>query len=353
MKKFLVIFIVIVLALTFVEAVAAAGSVYDVFRPSEFNIERTGLEPIPTKKEPPIVLGFCPTAMNTHYDIVISGVKQEIDALGGKDVIKLVIQAPTGQSATVEQINIFEAWIEQGFDAIAVCTANAQALKPIVKKAVEKGIPVFEFNQPRVPSPTYPYIVSNVGYSQYEAGYSIGKAMVEQYKDRDEVKLAILEGLPGVHNTQRLGGFNDAIKGSNINIVASQPAGWIRQEGRTVTENLLVSNPDIDVLWGMYDEMALGGLSAIKERPGFLDRIDIWGYDNTPDAYEAIKRGEMFATVDTAPKEMGRDIVRVVYKYVIKGEMVPKVISAPIKVYDQSNINEFDTDEYRYVPDKK
>ena len=309
--------------------------------------ERTGLEPEPTKKEGPIKVGFCPTAMNTHYQIVINGCLQKIEELGGEDVIELIIQAPTSQSAQAEQVNIIEGWLQTGIDAIVICTANDGAMEPVFKQAAEKGVPVFEFNQP-ISSSINPYYVANVGYDQYSAGYAIGEWMVNSFGN-DPTKIAVLEGLPGVHNTERYGGFKDAIAGhDNLNIVASQPADWVREKGQSVTENILTSNPDIDVLWGIYDEMALGGLAAVKSR-GLLDQIKVVGYDNTPDAYEAIVRGEMYATVDTAPKAMGEKIIEAVVKYVMEGEMVPKLINCDVKVFDQTNIDEFDTDEYEFV----
>lgn len=308
---------------------------------------RSGKEPPPTKKKGPIKIGFCPTAMNTHYQVVINGVKQEIDAAGGKGFAELIIQAPSGQSAGAEQVNIVEGWIQQGIDAIAICTANDNAMESIFAKAAEKGIPVFEFNMPVVAS-TNPYYISNIGYDQKEAGKAIGEWMVKTFKDQP-TNIAVLEGLPGVHNTERYGGFKEAIKDhANLKIVASQPADWARDKGQSVTENILSANSNIDVLWGIYDEMALGGLAAVKAR-GLLNKIKIVGYDNTPDACQAIKRKEMYATVDTAPKEMGRNIVRAIKKYVVDGEMVPKVMNSKVEVFDQTNIDKFDLSEYEYV----
>ena len=101
----------------------------------EVNIPRTGKEPNPAKKQGPIKVGFTPTAMNTHYDIVIAGAKTAVDELGGKDVIDLVIQAPSSQSGTAEQMNIVETWVQQGYDAIGICSANDQAMTPIYKRA--------------------------------------------------------------------------------------------------------------------------------------------------------------------------------------------------------------------------
>ena len=307
---------------------------------------KTGQE-APPKKLDKITIGFCPTAMNTQYQMVIDGMKQCIYDNGWSDVIEFIVQAPTGQSAIDEQVEIVEGWIQQEFDVICMCTANEDALEPVYREATELGIPIFEFNTPALDI-TNPYYVSNVGYDQREAGYAIGEWVCANFKD--ELNVAILEGLPGTHNTERLGGFMDAIKdcgGTNINIVASQPADWVRDKGQTVTENLLVSNPEIQLIWGMYDEMALGAVAACKDAG--REDIIIVGYDNTPDANDSIRRGEMYATVDTASKQMGYSLCEAVYQYCIKGEMVPKTINQDVAVYDVNNIEDFALDNYTYV----
>ena len=307
---------------------------------------KTGMEAPPTTKES-ITMGLCPTAMNTQYQMVIDGVKQYIHDNDLEDVIELIVQAPSGQSAVDEQVEIVEGWIQQGFDVICMCTANEGAMEPIYKEASEKGIPIFEFNTPNL-NMTNPYYVSNVSSDQRASGYAIGAWMVEKFKD--PINVAILEGLPGVHNTERLGGFYDAIEESgatNITIVASQPADWVRDKGQSVTENLLTSNPEIQLIWGLYDEMALGAVAACKDA-GRTD-ILVVGYDNTPDANEAIKRGEMYATVDTASKQGGYDLVEAVYQYCILGEMVPKYITQEVKVYDVDTIDDFDMGNYTFV----
>lgn len=307
---------------------------------------KTGMEAPPTTNES-ITMGLCPTAMNTQYQMVIDGVKQYIHDNDLEDVIELIVQAPSGQSAVDEQVEIVEGWIQQGFDVICMCTANEGAMEPIYKEASEKGIPIFEFNTPNL-NMTNPYYVSNVSSDQRASGYAIGAWMVEKFKD--PINVAILEGLPGVHNTERLGGFYDAIEESgatNITIVASQPADWVRDKGQSVTENLLTSNPEIQLIWGLYDEMALGAVAACKDA-GRTD-ILVVGYDNTPDANEAIKRGEMYATVDTASKQGGYDLVEAVYQYCILGEMVPKYITQEVKVYDVDTIDDFDMGNYTFV----
>jgi len=219
---------------------------------------------------------------------------------------------------------------------------------PIYEKAAQAGIPIFMFNMPVALSEN-PYYVANVGYDQYEAGRLMGLYVAETY-GKKPTNLVIIEGLPGVHNQQRLAGFKAGLGDNpNIKIVASQPGDWVRDRAQSVMENLLTAHPGgIDVVWGMYDEMALGALAAIRGR-GLQDKIAVLGYDNTPDAYEAIKRGEMAATVDTASKEMGYNLVMAVYDYLGKGKLVPKVINSEIVIWDQSTIGKFDTSNYTFV----
>lgn len=310
--------------------------------------ERTGYEPPPQENETPIRVGFSPTAMNTHYDIVIAGAQQAAHELGGDEVIELIIQAPSGQSATDEQMNILESWTQQNYDVITVASANDQAMTPVYRQAADKGIPVFHFNTPLSAS-VNPYFVANVGYDQTEAGYLITKWLGENYGD-EPFNIVIIEGLPGVHNNERMAGVNRALdEYPNLNVLETQSGDWVRNKAQSVMEDLLTKyGEEIDGVIGLYDEMSLGALAAIKGRN--LDKeIIITGYDNTPDANAAIQRGEMHATVDTAPKDMGYQLIMAVHEYMVEGEMVPKVINSELRVWDQENIDEFDPNNYVFV----
>ncbi len=315
--------------------------------PDDIMEGKTGEEAPPMTKDH-LKVGFCPTAMNTQYQLVIDGFNQCLYDNNWGDMIEFVIQAPSGQAAVDEQVEIVEGWVQQKFDVLTMCTVNEEALSPLYKEATELGIPIFEFNTPAL-AVTNPYYVCNVGYDQMEAGYKMGEYLCQKFPE-EEVAVGIIQGLPGIHNTERLKGFNQALEdyhGDNLKIVTSQPADWVRDKGQTVTENMLVSNPEIQVIWGMYDEMALGAVAACKDAG--RDDIMITGYDNIPDANEAIHRGDMYATVDTASKQMGYALSQAVKRYCIDGEMVPKVWNQECKVYDVDTIDEFSLDNYKFV----
>ncbi len=242
--------------------VTADGQIMSIGR--DVASERSGLEPLPSKKSPPILIGFIPTARNTHYDIVIAGARTAIDELGGTDVIDMVVHFPSHQTAIAEQMAIVERCIELNYHALAICTNDDQAMTPIYKKAAEKGIPVFLFNTPMV-SYLNPYHVSNVGYDQREAGRLIGLWLVQHVGDKP-TNVAILEGLPGFHNAERLGGFKEGIAShENIRIVASQPADWVREKGRVVIDRVFQTEQDKQFHRALYTPLGNKTLIGLLE----------------------------------------------------------------------------------------
>ena len=293
----------------------------------------------PRKIDGKLRVALVPVTMNTAYTMTINGAKEEIARLGGN--MELIVQAPSSNTSTIaEQGNILESFIQQRVDAIALATESDASMLPYLRAAAEADIPVFLFNMTEI-DPENIYYVSSIGYDQKQAGYDIGKWVADHYGDKD-TKVAVLEGYAGIVNTMRMDGFREAIAATpKIQIVASQTADWNRVGGQRVTESILTSNPDITLLYGPYDEMVLGGLVAIKER-GLLNRIAVVGYGCTLDGVNAIKDGEMQATIDVGEKGTGYDIINAVHDFCVLGKDVQKVINRPSTVYDKTNLDTLD-----------
>lgn len=284
-------------------------------------------------------IAMIPVTMNTAYTMTINGAKAEIENLGAD--IDMIVQAPSSNASTItEQGNLLESFIQQGVDAIALATESDASMLPYLRAAAEADIPVFLFNMTEIDQENV-YYVSSIGYDQYNAGFEIGSWVAENYSDK-ETKIAVLEGYSGIVNTQRMDGFKKAIENQpSIEIAASQTADWTREKGQSVTESILTSNTDIDILYGPYDEMVLGGLVAIKER-NMLDQIAVVGFGCTQDGITSIESGEMTATIDVGEYGTGYDIIDAIYAFCVEGKDVDKVINRTSKVYDSSNIGELD-----------
>ena len=78
-----------------------------------------------------------------------------------------------------------------------------------------------------------------VGYSQRAGTHKIGDYFLEKLGGKP-AKVGVIEGLPGYHSTERVGGFLDAVKDKpGIEIVASIPGGWNVEGGNTAGMDLL------------------------------------------------------------------------------------------------------------------
>lgn len=247
----------------------------------------------------------------------------------------------TGQAATTEQINIIEQWINQNIDAIALCpVADDAALEPVFKMASEKGIPVFEYGV----DPTMVknlYVTSLIIYSQYDSAKAVGEWVAENYKDK-ELKIAIVAGPKGPYADLRENGFKEGIKNHpNYEVVASQSGDWIRDKAVNVTENMLTAHPEVNLVYCMYDEMAMGAISAISNK-GQQDQVDVIGYDINIESLQAIKDGSLKCSVYNGTKEAGQDIVKAIKNLVMDGKEISKAYLFPPMVVSAQNVNDFD-----------
>ena len=77
-------------------------------------------------------------------------------------------------------------------------------------------------------------------------------------------------------------------------MVAQQTANWSQDEGFTVMEALLQSNPDVKGVIAGNDTMALGAQAALLAAG--RDDVIVVGFDGSDDAIVSIKQGELKAT---------------------------------------------------------
>jgi ribose transport system substrate-binding protein len=247
--------------------------------------------------------------------------------------------APQRESDFAAQVNIVEDLIQRGVDAISVCSINDKAIAGAIEKANQAGIPVLVHNSlteiPGVKIATY------VGYDQREGGRKCGRKAAELLTQRygsPKGKVVILEGVPGFHTTERKGGFLEAIgEHPEIQVVASQPADWVRTKAADVTENLLQVIPDIDLVFGCSDAMAQGA-SEIAIQSG--KEIFTIGIDGNPDALADVKAGKLTATLFVKPYEMGQQVIRSI-KRLLDGQTLPPKVVIETVIVDEYNVDQF------------
>ena len=279
-------------------------------------------------------IGFLPPSMTSpFYASCIEGATPVAEALG----YELVIMAPESEDDYATQTSMMEDFITQGVKGIAVCGINLDALIPAIKKANEAGIPVVMFNTITELEGVDVYAYS--GYNQYNGGAKIADWVNEQ--TGGEAKVAIIEGLPSDYTTQRMGGFVDRCAEAypGIELVASQPGDWVREKGMNAAMDMIQAHPEISVIYGLSDEMALGAVQACKQ----LNREDIIcvGLDGNPNAFESVKAGELTATLDCGPVAIGANAIKAIADAIDGVEREEKVIEAETTVVDATLVDDY------------
>ncbi|ADQ13652.1 sugar ABC transporter substrate-binding protein [Halanaerobium hydrogeniformans] len=233
------------------------------------------------------------------------------------------------------QLNLVEDMIQREMDAIVINPVGPEAIVPAIKQANERGIPVVIVDTTAAGGD----IVTFVGMDNVDAASDIAEYVAQEMNGKGNI--AILEGVRG-HSTaeERLVGYNNVIdQYPELNVVASQAANYDRSEGMRVTENFLVSNPDLDLIISSNDEMGLGAIRAIMAA-GRQNQVKVVGFDAIDDALVSVKNGEMLATVESVPDMQAYESVKAAVDY-LNGKEVPSEIIVPCVVVDQSNVDEF------------
>lgn len=272
-----------------------------------------------------------PALTSTFYVATNQGATEVAEELGWQ-LYKL---APDRESNFMAQVAMVEDMIQRRVDAIALCAINDKAIVGAVEKANEAGIPVFVFNSlTELPGGE---VVAYVGYDQRAGGRKCGLEAVELLHSKYgefKGKVAILEGVPGYHTTERKGGFLEVLERfPEIEVVASQPADWEREKAMNVTENLLQAIPDLDLIFGCSDAMAQGAAQAARSMGKEIFTI---GVDGNPDAIEDVANGRLTATLMVFPIEMGRLTIRAIKDY-FDGKEIPYMIKTPTEIVDIDN----------------
>ena len=234
-----------------------------------------------------------PGSGNPFWASVEKGAKEEAKKLG----VKLIMIAPPQEGDVQAQVNQLEDQIAKGVDAIALAPSDPNALAPVVDDAIKSGIPVVFVDTAG----------SNKGVTFIGTNNKNGAELAAMYICDNTPKgsdVAILTGIESQSTALlRRDGAKKGFKGCGLKLVATQTAEWDTAKARSVTESILVKNPNIKAIFGSNDNMALGAIQAIKDAG--MKNVVVVGFDATPDAAKSILAGDMTATIAQSSYNMG------------------------------------------------
>jgi len=264
-----------------------------------------------TARKPSSLLRFAlvPKSVGHPY---WEGVKAGMEAAAREAGVRARFHGPSAANID-EQIRIIEDFITQGYAGIGISPNDPNAVKDVIKRAMDKGIAVVTFDSDSPDSDRLLYIGTDNRQAGARGAQEMIKLLGAKKGEEDSEFLFLVQiigGNPGVWNlTERIEGFKEAVKGYNIKLCDVLFNEENPNKSLEVAENALTAHPD---LRGFFCSNAFGGpgaagaiKGAIQQRRIKAGQVHVVAFDTTEDILNYIQEGVIDCTLAQQTRAMG------------------------------------------------
>jgi ribose transport system substrate-binding protein len=279
-----------------------------------------------------IRIGFSQGTMESSWRVnMVEGNKKYAEA-NLPDVEMIVTN---GENNASKQVSDVESLIAQNVKTLIISPVTADALTPVVKQAMDAGIPVVTLDR-KVNTD----VTLHIGADNKLIGKTAGEFVCKALEGKGNV--IEIQGTAGASATvDRHDEFHKTLAAQcpDVKVVADQVCNYVREPAIKFMEDMLqrFKPGEIQLVYAHNDDMALGAVTAL-EAAGRLNEVKVVGIDGENAAYDAIKAGKMVATFTyhfVAPEG-----IQYGYK-IAKGEQLDKEIVLPTHQIDATNVEEW------------
>lgn len=272
-------------------------------------------------------LGVSISTTNNPYFVAM---KDGLDKFAGEK--KVSLKVADAQDDAARQADDIQNFISQNVDAILINPVDSKAVVSSIKAANSANIPVILIDRGSEGGD----VLTTVASDNVEAGKMAAEFVVKELGEK--AKAFELSGVPGASATVDRGkGFNKIAK-TKLDILSSQSANFDRAKALNTAQNMIQGHKDVQVIFAQNDEMALGAAQAVKSA-GLKD-ILIVGIDGQPDAHDAIKNGDITATIAQQPAKMGEIAIQSAIDH-YQGKKVKKTTVSPIYLVTKETVDQY------------
>jgi ribose transport system substrate-binding protein len=223
------------------------------------------------------------------------GFKKGLADLG----VKGTYQAPANGRLD-QQLSIIQTLRGQGITGLSVSAIDPTAIKAPIASANSAGIPVLAIDSPL---PKEDGASLYLGTPNYQAGQKAGEAMKQALGGKGQVVI-LVGSLTTSNAVERIQGFEDALKGTDIKVAQKLSDGMDASKALTNAQTAIQTNPDINGLYGVYSYDGPSAGQAVQAA-GKSGRVKIVSDDSDPQTLKFIQSGVIQATVVQQPYQQG------------------------------------------------
>jgi ABC-type sugar transport system substrate-binding protein len=254
----------------------------------------------------------------------------------------VTVQIEDAKNDVSKQLSQVQNFIANGVTAIIVNPVDTSATAAITKTAAEAGVPLVYVNRLPADIDKFGPKAAFVGSDERDSGTLEAKEICKLLGGKGSI--LVMEGeLSNQAAVQRTADVHEVLKTpecSGIKIIAEQTANWDRTQAQNLMTNWLSKGLQFDAVISNNDEMAIGGMQALKAAGIDTKKSIVGGVDATQDALASMKAGDLKVTVFQDAAGQGKGAVDTALA-LAAGKTVPKIVNVPFQLVTPAEADKF------------
>ena len=233
-----------------------------------------------------------------------------------------------------KQNDAIDDMIAQGMKVLFLNPVDQDGVQPALEACAAAGVKVITVDSNVTDTSLIEtYISSN----NYTAGLQCGEEIVKLYPDG--CNIALIENPLADSVVQRVAGLEAAIEGTNCKIVDRKSIATL-DEVLPDAEDILTANDDLQVFWGLNDDVSMTILGTVESR-GRQDEIKVMSVDGSPSAKTSVQEGGLYCTAAQSPVSIADKAYECATK-IMNGESVDATYSLDTTLITPDNVADND-----------
>lgn len=240
--------------------------------------------------------------------------------------VEILWNGPNDETDHQRQIQIVDAMVTQGVDAIAISATDERALARPLERASQAGIPVTVFDS----AVDFENYVSFIATGNYDAGCEAARKLAALIGAKGQAGM-VMQKPGGASTGLRESGFAETMAAEfpGVTIAARQYGMADPARSRAAAENILTAHPSLDGIFASSEAASIGALQAIESR-GLSGKVKLITFDTSELHVEALKRGTIDLMLVQDPFRLGYEAVKSLVEK-LNGRTPPRRMFLPVR----------------------
>lgn len=286
-----------------------------------------------------VMVGYAVMRMvDEYWGNQIKGMQAANAANGGKFKLEIADSNNDGQVCLENALSL----LSRGAKVLMVSSPDPRIGSAIMERANALKVPV-------ISSDVYIEGTYFLTHDEVKAGELVGdfagKYFLENFKGQ-KAKVAVLtHAAVAAQVDQRINGFKSAFSKHvpDTQYLPTQDAEGLREKGANLMADIITANPDVNIVFSINDDIALGAAASIEAR-GLSGKIASFGQGGIGEAaFQALldPKSPYKATAAFMPFGHGEAAVTELILPLLEGKTPAKTVYSPLETASAANARKF------------